>query len=88
MNKSQLSLCNDLLAVQKQTHTHLLQPLEVLPKEGHWPVWPGGAELDNAVLQQLLNIVFLHVLLTLPQTPLLFTARTSRSHDDNRNPAL
>lgn len=70
------------------TNTNLLQPLEVLPEEGHGPVWPGGAQLNNAVLQQLLNVVFLHVLLTLSETPLLLAARTSRCHDDNRNPAL
>lgn len=70
------------------THTNLLKPLEVLPEEGHGPVRPGGAQLDNAVLQQLLNVVFLHVLLALPQAPLLLTARTSRCHDDNHDPAL
>lgn len=70
------------------TCTNLLQPLEVLPEEGHGPVWPRGAQLHNAVLQQLLNVVFLHVLLTLPQAPLLLAARTSRCHGDNRNPAL
>ena len=69
-------------------YTNLLQPLEVLPEKGHGPVRPGGAQLDNAVLQQLLNVVFLHVLLTLPEAPLLLAARTSRCHDDNRNPAL
>lgn len=70
------------------TCTNLLQPLEVLPEEGHGPVWPRGAQLHNAVLQQLLNVVFLHILLTLPQAPLLLAARTSRCHGDNRNPAL
>lgn len=68
------------------THTNLLKPLKVLPEEGHGPIWPGGAQLDNAVLQQLLNVVFLHILLTLPQAPLLLTARTPRCHDDNHNP--
>lgn len=68
--------------------TNLLQPLEVLPEEGHGPVWPGGAQLDNAVLQQLLDVVFLHVLLALPQAPLLLAARTSRCHDDSSDPAL
>lgn len=73
---------------QTNTNTHLLQPLKVFPEEGHGPVRPGGAQLDNAVLQQLLNVVFLHVLFTLPQTPLLLAARTSRCHDDNCDPAL
>lgn len=69
-------------------HTNLFQLLKVLSEESHGPVGPGGAQLDNAVLQQLLNVVFLHVLLTLPQAPLLLTARTSRCHDDNHDPAL
>lgn len=76
------------LPLKLHTHTNLLQPLEVLPEEGHGPVWPRSAQLDNAVLQQLLNVMFLHVLLTLPQAPLLLAARTSRCHDDNRDPAL
>lgn len=66
--------------------THLLQPLKVLSEEGYGPLWPGGAQLDDAVLQQLLNVVFLHVLLALSQAPLLLAARTSRRHDDNRKP--
>lgn len=73
---------------KNRTHTNLFQPLKVLPEESHGPVGPRSAQLDNAVLQQLLNVVFLHVLLTLPQAPLLLAARTSRCHDDNRNPAL
>lgn len=71
-----------------EVHTNLLKPLKVLSEEGHGPVRPGGAQLDNAVLQQLLNVVFLHILLTLPQAPLLFAACTSRCHDDNCNPSL
>lgn len=66
--------------------TNLLQPLKVLPEEGHGPVRPGGAQLDNAVLEQLLDVVFLHVLLALPQAPLLLAARTSRCHDDSSDP--
>lgn len=68
-------------------HTNLFQPLKVLPEESHGPVGPRSAQLDNAVLQQLLNVVFLHVLLTFPQAPLFLAARTSRCHDNNRNPA-
>lgn len=84
---SMLSVYNHLLSATKQDvcpgSTHLLHPLKVIPEEGDGPFWPGGAQLYDAVLQQLLNVVFLHVLLTLSQAPLLLAARTSRRHDDN-----
>lgn len=73
-------------AFSANEQTNLFQPLKVLPEEGHGPVRPGGAQLDNAVLEQLLDVVFLHVLLALPQAPLLLAARTSRCHDDSSDP--
>lgn len=76
------------LPFQTTPNTNLFQPLEVFPEERHGPVGPGGAQLDDAVLQQLLDVVFLHVLLTLPEAPFLLAARTSRCHDDSRDPAL
>ena len=36
--------------------THPLQPLEVFPEETDGVVWPGDAELDNALLQDLLDV--------------------------------
>lgn len=62
--------------------THFLKPLEVVPEEGHGSLGPGCAQLHDAVLQQLLDVVLLHVQLTLPQAPLLLAARAARRHDD------
>lgn len=62
--------------------TDLLKPLEVLSEESHGSFRPVSAQLHNAVLQQLLDVVLLHVALTFPQAPLFFTARTAGRHDD------
>lgn len=62
--------------------TNLLEPLEALFEEKHWPFRPDSAQLHNAFLQQLLDVVLLHVALTLPQAPLFFAARTAGRHGD------
>lgn len=61
---------------------NLFKPLEVVSEESHGPFRPGGAQLHNAVLQQLLDVVLLHIALTLSQAPLFFTARTAGRHGD------
>lgn len=62
--------------------TDLLKPLEVLFEKSHGSFRPVSAQLHNAVLQQLLDVVLLHIALTLPQAPLFFTARTAGRHAD------
>lgn len=60
--------------------SHLLQPLEVLPQEGHGPVRPRGAQLHDAVFQQLLDVVLLHIQLALPKALLLLAAGAAGCH--------
>lgn len=57
--------------------THLFQSFEVVPEEGHGPVRPGRTQLDDAFLEQLLDVVLLDILLTLPEALLLLAARTA-----------
>lgn len=65
---------------------HLLKPLEVIPEEGHGSLGPGRAQLHDTVLQQLLDVVLLHVELTLPQAPLLLAVRAAGCHDELETP--
>ena len=56
---------------------HLFQSFKVVPEKRHGPVRPGCAQLDDAVLEQLLDVVFLDILLTLLEAPLLLGACTA-----------
>lgn len=53
---------------------NLFKSLKVLSEESHGPVRPRRTQLHDAVFQQLLDVVLLHIVLTLAQAPLLFTA--------------
>lgn len=65
---------NRFLITPMSDRAHLFQPFEVVPEEGHGPIRPGRTQLDDAVLEQLLDVVLLDILLTLPETPLLLAA--------------
>lgn len=52
--------------------THLLQLLEVFPQELHRPLRLGDAQVDDALFEDLLYVVFLHENLTAFQTFIFF----------------
>lgn len=52
--------------------THLLQLLEVFPQELHGPLGLGDAQVDDALFQDLLDVVFLHENLAAFQTFVFF----------------
>ena len=61
-------------------HTHLLEFFKVVSEKGHGPLGPRRAQLDDAVFKQLLNVVLLHILLTLSEALLVLTAGTAWCH--------
>lgn len=52
--------------------THLLQLLEVFPQELHRPLGLGDAQVDDALFEDLLYVVFLHENLAAFQTFIFF----------------
>lgn len=57
--------------------THLFQSFKVVSEEGHGAVRLGRAQLDDALLEQLLDVVLLDILLTLLQALLLLAVRAA-----------
>lgn len=57
--------------------SHLLQSFKEFSEESHGPLGPGCTQLDDAVLEQLLDVMLLDILLTLFEVPLLLAACTA-----------
>lgn len=69
----------DLLSFTPSAYFYLLQSFKVFSQESHGSVRSHCAQLHNAILQKLLDVVFLDIKLTFPKTALLLTAAAAGS---------
>ena len=61
---------------QSSASAYLFEIVEIVSQETVWVLWPVDAQLDDALFQRLLDVMFLDIGLHLLQTEFFFRAST------------